>query len=425
VARMLKTAILAGFLAAGLSVAWRFLRARGASDVLAAYRDEPHAPDATPPAPEGTAGWGPLQTSPAANPPGAAPLSLAAPIVLPAAAPPTRTGPPSQDEIEATLQKRHLRLRGRHYGLKVVAVTLATILLVLVGTGFLAMKFLMGGGSESADSSFEEFAQFGQSGAASTTTSLAPGETAPIDTTATGAATGDTSTGDGTTGDSGSGDAAGGGAAAVNLRPPDGVYAYAGSGTMETKIFAFSSKTPIATSSSGTVAAAPNGCWSLLQVISGGSAGKTEQMLYCNPGAGALNSPGSQANQKQFGLTLTSNVTCSPAMVSASPGMQPGQTFPANCTVKNTGVLKSDLVLKGTSKYVGLETVDVGGTAVQAYHVYDQQDVSGDVTGVIKADNWIATSNGLRIKTIRHQEFGGFASQIEDSTFVLKSLTPS
>jgi len=147
--------------------------------------------------------------------------------------------------------------------------------------------------------------------------------------------------------------------------------------------------------------------------------------VFCPGADGSLSQPGEKRHQKQFGLTIDSTIVCKPSRPWVTPGMQPGQKFQSQCTIDNKGAINSSSQAPGTVTYVGLETVNVGGQAVQAYHLrLDEQTSGQDVKGPVNVDNWFATSNGLLLQTQRKQRLTGFAAYTEDSLFTLKSLTP-
>jgi len=428
----------------GMALVWRVLRAGSAADAAArlgeeeAARGAPFPPDiaapdlAAPSADAVTEQVGVVGPPASALPLAAVPVGpgqnvAALPIAIVAgaggfaAADAVERSVVSVEQADAAARKRGLRVRGRHYGLKVVAATIGATVLVLAGGAFLAMKLLMGGGGETTDAG-EDLAVL-TPGAGGAATTLAPGETLPVDTTGTGG-TSDAAATSGESAGGGGGEAAGGGGegATATLRPADGTYSYAGSGTFETKVLGFSGKTSPRSVVPGTVAAAAAGCWTLRLDIQDD---KSEVKTYCNPGPGILTSPGDKQMQKQFGMSIVSTITCTEPRIYATPGMQPGQTWTEECSIRNSGVISSESSTKGPRTYVGTETVAVGGQQLPAYHFHTSVTLSGkDVSGPSTTDDWYSTPNGLLLRSVRRQRLTGFASFNEDSEYVLKSVNP-
>jgi hypothetical protein len=86
--------------------------------------------------------------------------------------------------------------------------------------------------------------------------------------------------------------------------------------------------------------------------------------------------------------------------------------------------------IEETITYVGREAINVGGVAVETFHVVIDGKQSGEADGTSRFEAWVHPATGLPIKQISHVQsrghaFGTTIDYTEDASYTLKSLTPA
>lgn len=220
------------------------------------------------------------------------------------------------------------------------------------------------------------------------------------------------------------------------LVPRPGPYTYTGSGTEKTTPFLPNPVTQGPTKPA-TVSDAGGGCWLLSMTQYDNQNGRhVDGATFCAGGDGSLtlksimiqrsNSLGALG---KVDSTLTT--TCPAGVVVVAPTMAPGAQFPLQCSVHTetnpASAPIADSSATGTTTFVGVENVSVGGTAVAAYHLHqDVRLVPGDGApeGSRKSDLWIATDDGMVLREVRSMTasaklFGQVSTYSETSEHVL------
>ena len=185
-----------------------------------------------------------------------------------------------------------------------------------------------------------------------------------------------------------------GAGAAGPYTPAEGVYAYTGSGSEEL------SSPPKSQSEGpempGTVRHGVDGCWSFRLDY---SSNHWREWRFCAD-ASSLRARGTTVYQRwDFVVSAIDNtavVRCRPFAVVIAAGMQPGDRWTSTCRGENSAI-SGVSVTEGTHRFVGRETVQVGGVPVEAMHFRDDGVVSGAQTGTEQFDLWLA-DDGLVVK---------------------------
>jgi hypothetical protein len=179
------------------------------------------------------------------------------------------------------------------------------------------------------------------------------------------------------------------------LQPTPGVYIYKGTGS-ETLTF-MNTRQSQGPTEPATVTALPGRCWSFRMDF---NSFHSEEWIRCSVD-GRIVERGGGADQKfdfvAFKQSEQSTTTCDPPFTVVDPGASPGTTWPLHCTVhaKRTG---TDSVQTGTVTFVGRDSVVVDGASVPAFHARQDVQLSGDQTGTIRVDVWLAAANGLPLR---------------------------
>jgi hypothetical protein len=212
------------------------------------------------------------------------------------------------------------------------------------------------------------------------------------------------------------------------LVPRAGVYLYDGTGRESLSFLAtWQSQGP---TEPGTVVRQSNGCW---QFRIDFNSFHSQTWSRCADGR-RLTESGGTTNQKfdfaTFKVGEHSEITCDPPFVVADLGARPGTTWPVHCTGRSRAT-KSMFVQAGDATLVGRELVVVGGKAVPALHTREAMVLSGDQTGEVRVDIWLAASDGLPLKEVHSIRVVspappplGHVTYTERGTWQLASTTP-
>lgn len=209
------------------------------------------------------------------------------------------------------------------------------------------------------------------------------------------------------------------------LRPPQGVYLYTGSGTDRLD------KPPKEQSQGpempGTVTHRADGCWTFRIDY---STAHWQSWDYC-PRDGGLDEAGGSTYQRwdfvAFVNESTSTFTC-PDSPTIKAVQRPGQVWRQTCRGTTTGT-EGVTTSSGPYRYVGEETLDVGGAPVRSFHYLRQRTNSGNQTGTERSDVWFSAETGLPVRNRRQLQAStdtviGAVVYTEEGEFELASPEP-
>lgn len=212
----------------------------------------------------------------------------------------------------------------------------------------------------------------------------------------------------------------------VKLRPPEGLYVYAGEGSERISFPPNSQEDGAQLPAS--VVHNTDGCWTFKVDY---NEWHWQDWLFCPDGDRMVEAAGHTYQKWDFVAFAVDNLstfTCEPPNVIIDPAAEPGASWTTTCVGTNEQV-SGETTTSGSYEFVGNETLTVGGEEVGAYHYRMEQDITGAQSGNQQADWWFAVDNGLPLKNIRHIVIEsdsplGTISYTEEGTFELTSLTP-
>lgn len=207
------------------------------------------------------------------------------------------------------------------------------------------------------------------------------------------------------------------------LRPAEGVYEYIGSGSDHISVPPLTQQH--GPRMPGTVTHAAEGCWTFRIDF---SSNHWQDWTYC-PTANGLDELGGHTFQRwDLGLDSIENrsdFTCTSRTLKVD--MQPGDEWTQTCKGRNNSIA-GVTTSRGPMRFVGVETITVGGEPTVAFHLHQQRTVTGGQRGRLEADVWFAPS-GLPLRE-RHTVNVATSSPIgdidydESTDFTLTSLQP-
>ncbi len=213
---------------------------------------------------------------------------------------------------------------------------------------------------------------------------------------------------------------------AATLRPKAGVYLYEGEGTEQLSL-------PPKTQHQGpqmpaTVTHRADGCWTFRLDY---NSQHWQTWVYCPRNGGLAELGGETFERWDFVFTKydsTSKFTCDPEAVVVRSGMQPGDSWLQKCRGTSSGT-EGVAVTSGPFRFVGEETLDIGGTPVVANRFHQERTMSGSQTGTQTADLWFAKRDGLPLRNERETNVQtdtvvGSSTYTERGRFRLRSLQP-
>jgi hypothetical protein len=126
-----------------------------------------------------------------------------------------------------------------------------------------------------------------------------------------------------------------------------------------------------------------------------------------------------------FGQKEHHTVTCNPPEITVQIGDAVGSKRAFVCAMDG-GAGR----IEETITYVGREVLNVGGVAVETFHVVIDGKQSGEADGTSRFEAWVHPATGLPIKQVSHVQsrghaFGTTIDYTEDASYTLKSLTPT
>jgi hypothetical protein len=214
-----------------------------------------------------------------------------------------------------------------------------------------------------------------------------------------------------------------GGAAA--LRPAAGVYTYGGSGRERLSVLGTSQRwgasLPATVTHDGE-------CWRLRVDF---STNHWQDWRYC-PDRGVLREAGGTTSQRFDFVAFTADdvnvFTCEPPNDVVRGDAEPGDSWAQRCEGRST-TRGTHAVSSGTTTFVGIEEIDVGGERVPAFRYRAERTLSGDQAGTDTSETWFSLRDGMVLRQTRsvHVESPsplGTVTYTEDGSFTLTSLTP-
>jgi hypothetical protein len=127
-------------------------------------------------------------------------------------------------------------------------------------------------------------------------------------------------------------------------------------------------------------------------------------------------------------FTNLSSFSCAPGSMAVPSAAPVGEQWESRCTGVNTSV-GGRTVSAGPYRFVGLETMSVGGRRVLAAHFSRRRVDSGAQRGTERSEEWFDASNGLPLRLQQDIEVTtstpfGTSTYTQVGTFVLESLVP-
>lgn len=210
----------------------------------------------------------------------------------------------------------------------------------------------------------------------------------------------------------------------AELRPPQGVYLYEGSGTAALD-------TPPKQQGQGptmpaTVTHLVGGCWELRIEY---STNQWQSWQYCTADGGLAEAGGSAFQRWDFGAfanETTSTFTCEAPVIVADQVR--GDEWDQRCEGESTGV-DGTTISEGPVRYVGTETLDIGGEEVLAHRYHRERTTSGNQTGSEVTEAWFSVETGMPLRNERRLQATsdtiiGEVDYTEQGEFQLTSLSP-
>lgn len=331
--------------------------------------------------------------------------------------PDTAGGIPASENLVAV--PPGFRLRGRHFGLKVVVAAILTTIVVIALGALLAFRFgLLDAEPEAVDPE-DLFVDASPEPIGGSSSGNPDASNTPEDSGAEPGSGGATSAGE--SGGQGGGSSASG--TGGSLVPAAGVYEYATTGYMETVIFGSRDRTAFPSSVPAVVSVSGN-CWvwdvRFFQEY-------THKSTVCDQ-AGVIVSTRTEIHNGMEVVALDSVTTCTSQPPMGGPALQ-GSTWPIECTAPTElvglGVKGGTQRAKGTATLVGVETVQVGAASVQAWHTRQDTTQTGVGEGTSVVDYWISTSNGMIVRySIDYQVRNAWATVGLRQDMTLRSTVP-
>lgn len=211
----------------------------------------------------------------------------------------------------------------------------------------------------------------------------------------------------------------------AELRPPQGVYDYAGEGTDRLD------KPPKSQAQGpgmpATVTHEDDGCWTFRIDY---STNHWQTWDYCTIDGGLEERGGTTYQRWDFGVYVnesTSTFTCEDAPTIRAD-QSPGDEWTQTCSGTTTGT-EGTTHSSGPYRYIGEETLDIGGEPVRAYHYHRSRTTSGNQTGTESSDVWFDAGTGLPLRNERSLEAHtntviGDVSYTEQGFFELTDMVP-
>ncbi len=192
------------------------------------------------------------------------------------------------------------------------------------------------------------------------------------------------------------------------LRPHEGVYSYRGSGNEHISL---PPKSQVeGPGIPGTVSYRSDGCWVWRLDYSDSH---WQNATFCAR-HGNLVEVGRAGwyrwNLVALSIADTGTYRCSPE-VAIPAVLHLGQQFPFVCTGTSSPIKTGVVTMRGTNRYVGPQTLRIGGTDVPTLHFREVSTLSGGQWGSNVSDTWFSTVNGLPV-------MGTWSTKVTSPTFL-------
>lgn len=210
------------------------------------------------------------------------------------------------------------------------------------------------------------------------------------------------------------------------LRPREGVYTYTGSGTEHLS-------TPPKTQEQGpeipgTVTYQPDGCWTFRVDY---STSHWQTWNYCSRDGALFEGGGLTFQSWDFVVTKLENVStfrCDPPIVDVRAHMKPGDSWHQSCA-GSSNQIEGTVTSAGRYRFVGKETLEIGGRRVAANRFRQERKFTGSQTGTQSVDFWFAEADGLPLRnerkvTVDSSSPIGTITYTEEGRFVITSMVP-
>lgn len=208
------------------------------------------------------------------------------------------------------------------------------------------------------------------------------------------------------------------------VRPPQGVYAYRGTGHEALSLPPKSQ--PQGPTIPVTVTWRTDGCW-VFRVDY--STNHWQTWIYCPRSEGLVELGGQTFQHWDLVFTQvrsTSTFTCDPPSITIKPAMRPGDLWQQSCS-GTSNTTKGRVTSQGLYRFVGEETVTVAGQAQRAFRFHQSRTLTGAQQGTQTADIWFRASDGLPLRnerdvTVRTDSVVGTVTYTEEGSFEIASL---
>lgn len=216
-----------------------------------------------------------------------------------------------------------------------------------------------------------------------------------------------------------------GGADAPPAVPAAGVYEYTGTGREELSL------PPLSQDQGPTIPATVEhgdpGCWTIRFDY---STNHWQTWSYCLRGADLVEVGGQTWQRWMLGATAITNLTtstCDDAPVLPAT-REPDQEWVGRCTSTNEAV-SGEASSEGPYRYVGEETVTVGGAEVVTARFVRERTMAGAQEGTERSEVWFAVDTGLPVRNQRDISVAtdtpvGASTYTERGEFELADLDP-
>ena len=210
------------------------------------------------------------------------------------------------------------------------------------------------------------------------------------------------------------------------LRPAAGVYAYTGSAEEKLSFPPLSHRE--GPRFPGTVSYSSDGCWTFRLDY---STLHWQSTTYC-PRGGALVESGRAGWYRWYvgaiAVADTATFTCAEMILPRA--LTAGASYSFACRGTNAPIDTGTVLMSGTNRYLGAETLRVGGTSVACVHFREDARMTGGQTGTSTADTWVSVTDGLPVQgtwstTVRSPSPLGTSTLTGSGRFALASLRPS
>jgi hypothetical protein len=182
------------------------------------------------------------------------------------------------------------------------------------------------------------------------------------------------------------------------LQPDAGVYTFTGDG--EERLSFLSTGQSQGPEMPGTVRVGEDGCWTFEIEY---NSFHRQSWDWCVR-SGRLVERGGTTHQQfdfvAFQADETSEIACRPPFVVVDPATLPGTVAQIHCTGASE-TTDTTMGSDGTSRFIGRESLDIGGETVPALRYRVRREISGDQTGEERTEMWFSESDGMPLRNER------------------------